>query len=156
MKLAAPAGMQAFRAKPVVLWRLTFPSLLLGAFTAAALRWFAGKPFSWPDTLPLMLIAAVIVVLTYVLQPTLAGAAGLRVLNTWGTRSFLGWGEVVRVDFARLYGLQPSLRLRDQRGRSYWIARESSGLQTLWRLAVQHGGPQHPLALALQTPLYRL
>jgi hypothetical protein len=149
-------GMQAFRVRPVALWRLTFPSLVLGALLGSLPGWWAGRAVVWPDTVPLMAVAAVMVVLTYWLQPTLAGPAGLRVMNSWGVRGFVGWSEVASVELARLYGLQPSLRLRNHRGRSYWIARDSERLQDLWALAVQHGGAQHPLALALQTPLYRL
>jgi len=37
-----------------------------------------------------------------------------------------------------------------------YLPRDTLGLDRLHALAVQHGGPSHPLVRALETPLYRL
>lgn len=148
--------MKAFPVKIPTLWRQAFPGLVLGALTGRVLMWAQGEPFSLPNTLPLMAVAAVFVVLLYVLQPTLAGEAGVKAMTVWGTRRLLRWTDIESVAFARLYGLQPSLKLVDRRGRACWIARDTRDLAGLYTLAVAHGGADHPLTRALQTPLHAL
>lgn len=148
--------LKSFPVKIPTLWRQAFPGLLLGALVARAYQWSQGGAFSWPNTLPLMALAAALVVLIYFFQPTQAGAAGLRVMNVWGVRRFLAWPDVASAGLARLYFVQPSLKLTDRLGRSYWIARDTQDLRGLHALCVQHGGPTHPLTRALETPLFEL
>jgi hypothetical protein len=145
----------AFRVKLPALWRQVFPGLLAGAVVGRVLLWLEGKPFSWPQTLPLMAVAAVVVVLVHVLQPARAGAGGLLLMTTWGYRRRLAWADIVSAEFGRFVFL-PSLRLKDTRGRSHWIERDILGLPALYALAREHGGPAHPLTRALETPLYAL
>lgn len=148
--------MKAFPVKIPTLWRQAFPGLVLGAIAGRVLMWAQGEPFSFPNTLPLMAVAAVFVVLLHVLQPTRAGEPGVKAMTVWGTRRLVRWSDIKSVSFARLYGLQPSLKLTDQRGRSYWIARDTRNLAGLFQLTVAHAGAAHPLAQALQTPLHAL
>ena len=115
-----------------------------------------GEPFSWPNTMPLMVIAAVMVVALYFLQPTLCGESGVKAVNTWGFRRHVAWSEIKSVSVGRLYLIQPSLKLVDSEGRSYWIARDTKDLRSMHTLAKAHGGPGHPLTVALETPLYQL
>jgi hypothetical protein len=146
----------SFPVKLPALWRQVFPALLIGAVLARTLLWLQGRPFTWPDTLPMMGAAVVMVLAMHYFQPTQAGARGLHVMNTWGVRRWLAWDEVAAVSFGRLYFLHPSMRLKDRAGRSYWIATDTKNLQGLHTLAQSHGGAQHPLVQALETPLYRL
>jgi hypothetical protein len=148
--------MQSFPVKLPTLWRQVFPAGLFGAVVGRGLLWLEGQPFSWPNTLPLMAAAAVGVLAIYFFQPTQAGASGLYVMNSWGFRRRLAWTDVQAVDFARLYYLQPSLRIKDLKGRHHWIAVDTKDLQGLHALVQTHGGAQHPLLKALETPLYRL
>jgi hypothetical protein len=148
--------MKAFPVKPQTLWRQAFPGLLLGAFASRAATWMNGEPFSWPNTVPLMVIAAAMVVAIYFLQPTLCGASGVKAVNTWGFRKHVAWNEITSVSFGRLYLLQPSLKIIDCNGRRYWIARDTKDLGSMHALAKIHGGACHPLTLALETPLYQL
>lgn len=148
--------MKPFRVKVAALWRHAFPGLVLGAIAGRVILWVQGQPFSLPSTLPLMGVAAVMVALTYYLLPTLAGEQGLKVMNSWGLRSFLRWSDIKSVGFARWYLVQPSLKLTDHDGKAYWIAKDTKGLEVLHDLAVRHGGKDHPLAKALETPLYAL
>ncbi|MDX2220726.1 MAG: hypothetical protein SF172_17030 [Burkholderiales bacterium] len=148
--------MKDFPIKLPTLWRQVFPAMLLGGLTSRGLLWLEGQPFNWPDTLPMMAVAAVIVLLVHFFQPSQAGEAGLHVMNTWGFRRKLAWADVQSVSFARLYLLQPSMRLRDGEGRSYWIAIDTHDLAGLHELARAHGGPGHPLTVALETPLHKL
>lgn len=148
--------MKGFPIKLPTLWRQVFPAMVLGGLTSRALLWLQGQPFNWPDTLPMMVAAAVLVLMIYFFQPTQAGETGLHVMNIWGFRRRLAWADVQSVSFARLYLLQPSLRLLDARGRSYWIATDTKDLAGLHELARAHGGAGHPLTLTLETPLYKL
>lgn len=148
--------MQAFPVRLPTLWRQAFPGLVLGAIVGRVALWLDGQPFSFPNTVPLMVIAAVFVVLLHVLQPTRAGEAGLQVMTIWGFRRRLRWPDINTVTFARWYGLQPSLKLVDHQGRSHWIARDTRNLAGLHALALAHGGADHPLTRALQTPLHAL
>lgn len=148
--------MRAFRVKIPTLWRQAFPGLMLGALVGRVMRWLDGQPFSLPDTLPLMAAAAVLVMLIYYFQPTLAGPPGVKAVNSWGVRRLVGWADIQAVTLARMHLIQPSLKLLDHRGRSLWIARDSKDLGALHRLAVEHGGVGHPLARALETPLHAL
>jgi hypothetical protein len=148
--------MRAFRVKIPTLWRQAFPGLMLGAVVGRLSRWIQGEPFSWPETLPMMAIAAVLVMSIYYLQPTLGGPQGIKAMNSWGFRRALKWSDIVSVGFGRMYGMQPSLKLLDRHGRAHWIARDTKDLGALHRLAVEHGGAHHPLAQALETPLHAL
>lgn len=148
--------MKSFPVKIQTLWRQAFPGLLLGAVVGRASLWVQGQPFSWPESWPLMAAAAVMVSALYFFQPTLAGAAGLKAMQFWGLRRFVAWADVREVSFARLYFVQPSLRLVDKHGRVYWIARDTRDLLGLYGLVKQHAGAGHPLTRALETPLFKL
>jgi hypothetical protein len=148
--------LKAFPIKIQTLWRQAFPGLVMGAAVARVIDWTQGLPFSWPNTLPLMAVAALIVVTGYFLQPTLVGAEGLKAMTIWGFRRHIRWADIQAVSLTRLYLVQPSLRLTDSTGRSYWIARDTKNLQGLHALALQHGGKSHPLTVALETPLFQL
>lgn len=148
--------MKPFRVKIPTLWRQAFPGLALGGIVGRLSLWIQGEPFSLPNTLPLMAIAAVLVVLMHYLQPTMAGEDGIKAMNSWGVRRFLKWSDIASVTFGRMYGVQPSLKLTDRNGRAYWIARDTKHLGALHALAVEHGGRTHPLARALETPLHAL
>lgn len=148
--------MKSFPAKIPALWRQAFPGLMLGAVVGRLTLWVQGQPFSLPGTLPLMAVAAMMVVLMYYFQPTLAGKDGVKAMSAWGFRRFVAWADIESVRFARLYLLQPSLKIVDSRGRAYWIAKETRNLGALHALAVEYGGASHPLARALETPLHAL
>jgi hypothetical protein len=148
--------MKSFRIKLPALWRQAFPGLVAGALVANFSFWLQGEPFSLPNTLPLMGVAAAIVVTYYYFAPTVAGEQGLKVMNSWGFRKLLPWADVESVAFARMHWVQPSLKLVDGRGRAYWIARDTEDLQDLHAIAAQFGGTQHPLTKALETPLHSL
>ena len=148
--------MKAFPIKLPTLWRQVFPALLIGAVLGRGLNWLQGQPFSWPDTVPMMAVAGAMVLAMHFFQPTQAGERGLNVMNIWGFRRALAWSDVQSVTFARLYMVQPSMKLLDTQGRSYWIAVDTQDLAGLHALALKHGGASHPLTLALETPLYRL
>lgn len=147
--------LQSFRVKLPVLWRAMFPALLAGALTARAWRLLQGEPFAWPDTLPLMGVAAVAVVLTHALQPTQANGQGLKLMTVWGYRRWMRWDEIASASLAKLL-LQPSIRVQDRQGRVGWIARDTQGLSRLHALALVAGGARHPLARVLETPLHAL
>ncbi len=148
--------MKPFRVKIPTLWRQAFPGMMLGGIIGRLSVWIKGEPFSLPNTLPLMALAAFVVVVIYYFQPTLAGKDGVKAANSWGTRKLLKWSDIQSVTFGRLYLLQPSLRLIDGRGRSHWIAKDTKDLGGLHTLAVEYGGKKHPLARALETPLHAL
>ncbi len=145
-----------FRVKLPTLWRQAFPGLVLGAVVGRVSLWIQGEPFSLPNTLPLMAIAAAMVVVLYYFSPTLAGQQGIKAMNSWGVRRLVPWSEVESVSFARMYWIQPSLKLIDHAGRAYWIARDTKDLRGLHAITVQFGGSSHPLAKALEVPLYAL
>jgi hypothetical protein len=148
------AALESFRVRLPALWRQASAGLLAGALTSSVLLWLQGEPWGWPQTVPMTLAAAVGTAISFVLQPTQAGAAGLYVLSTWGFRKRLAWAEVRGAVLARQYGLWPAFKLHDERGRAYWISRDTTRLDRLHALALQHGGPAHPLVQVLQTPLY--
>jgi hypothetical protein len=148
--------MQSFRVKLPALWRQTFPALVIGASLAQVINWLEGQPWSWPPTLLLMGIAAVMVLGMHWLQPTQAGPQGLRLMGADGLRRAVRWDEIVEVRMGRMHGLQPALRIIDRRGRSLWLPRDTHDLRGLHALALHHGGAEHPLTRALATPLYAL
>ena len=129
---------------------------MLGAIVGRVSLWVQGQPFSLPSTLPLMVIAAVMVALMYYLLPTMAGERGVKAMNTWGIRRLVPWTEIESVTFARWYFVQPSLKLVDRRGNVYWIAKDTKDLGALHAISVHYGGAAHPLAQALETPLHAL
>jgi hypothetical protein len=118
--------------------------------------WLQGEPFSLPNTLPLMAVSAVLVALTYYLQPTLAGPSGLKAMTAWGLRRAVNWSDIESVSFARYYFMQPSLKLVDRQRRAYWIAKDTRDMGGLYQRALAHGGASHPLTRALETPLHAL
>ncbi|MBL8515182.1 MAG: hypothetical protein JNJ55_14405 [Betaproteobacteria bacterium] len=149
-----PNIVQAFPVKLPTLWRQAFPACLMGAVVGRTLAWMNGAAFSLPNTLPLMVMAAVLVALVYFLQPTLAGPEGVKSMNAWGFRRQIAWADIQSVSFGRYYVLQPSFKLVSKDGATCWIARDSRNLPGLHQMALRHGGPDHPLTKALETPLY--
>jgi hypothetical protein len=147
---------QAFRVRLPALWRQAFPGLMAGAVTARLLDVLQGRAFSWPQTLPLMVVAAVMVVSLHLLLPLRAGPRGLKALNVWGWPRHVAWEEVVEARLARVMWLYPSIRLSDTRGRSLWISLDTQNLAGLHALARTHGGAAHPLTRVLETPLHAL
>lgn len=148
--------MEPFRIKLPALWRFVLPAMTIGVAVSAATQLLQGQRPTWPNTVPMMVFGAVLVLALYWLQPTLAGPGGLRVLNIWGFRRPVRWDEIVAVEHARYYLVMPAMRLVTAAGRSYWIPRESERLPALHALALRAGGPAHPLARALETPLHAL
>lgn len=147
---------KAFPIKIPALWRQVFPSLLLGAMIARVWDWAQGQPFSLPETVPVMLGTAAFVSITYLLQPTLCGASGVTAMTLWGFRRHVSWGDIQTAALARYFIVQPSFKLTDGQGRTYWIARDTQNLAGLHALAREHGGPDHSLTRVLETPAYRL
>lgn len=148
--------MKSFPVKIPTLWRQAFPGLVFGAIVGRLSLWVQGQPFSLPGTLPLMVIAAAMVAVMYYFQPTLAGPKGVKAMSNWGFRKQVSWSDIQSVHFARWYFLQPSLKLVDRNGSTYWIAKDTKDLGELHAMVVQYGGADHPLALALETPLHAL
>ena len=108
---------------------------MLGAAGAKFKHWLQGEPLPMPNTLPYMVLAAVVVAYSYFIQPTMAGPKGMKAMRSWGWRSVVGWTEIADVTFARYYLLQPSFRLVDVKGRVYWIARDTKDLKGLYAIA---------------------
>jgi hypothetical protein len=154
--IQADSALKPFPVKLPTLWRQAFPGLVLGGVVGSGVEWIQGQAFSLPNTLPLMVAAALLVALTYFLQPTLVGAPGLKLMTAWGFRRHVPWSEIKTVSMARLFLVQPSLKLTDSAGRAYWIAKDTKDLRGLHALAVLHGGKDHPLTRALETPLFQL
>lgn len=148
--------MKKFPLKPAALWRHIYPTLLVCAIIGQGVDWLRGDQFSMPSMLPLMVTSVCYVLFMHVFSPTLAGTSGLRLINIWGLRRAVAWDEIVDVRNQRRFHWIPSLRVRCANGRVYWIDTEAANLAELYALAAQSGGPQHPLALALATPLYAL
>jgi hypothetical protein len=148
--------MTKFPLKLSALWRQIYPALLAGALLSQAIEWMRGNPFSLPSMFNLMALATAYVLYSHWLYPTMAGPAGLSLLNMWGRRHAVPWDAISDVRLARQYFIYPSLRVRCNKGRVYWIGTDCARLAELHALATRHGGPQHPLALALSTPLYAL
>jgi hypothetical protein len=147
---------QRFYLKLPSLWRQASEGVLIGAVIAGIFAWIKGASFSWPNTMPFMGITATVVVATYLFQPTVVSAAGLQAMGILGFRRFVAWSDIVQVDLDRLFLIQPSFKLTDSVGRSYWISRDTEKIETLYALAKLHGGSSHPFTVALETPLYRL
>jgi hypothetical protein len=148
------AAMKSFPVKIPTLWRQAFPAMMIGAAGSKLKHWLQGEPLTMPNTLPYMVVAAVVVAYSYFLQPTMAGPKGLKAMRTWGWRSLVAWTEITDVTFARYYLLQPSFRLVDVKGNVYWIARDTKDLKGLYATAKEFGGPDHPFTKALETPLF--
>jgi hypothetical protein len=148
-----PVSRRSFRVKVPALWRQVFP---IGLLTAVLLRvgsWLSGQPFSWPSTLPLALAAGSIVLAFYVLRPVQADAEGMNLLSRLGHRRFVRWGDMREVGFGHRMPLEPALRITDVRGGVHWIPRHTKDLRQLQRMSATYGGPAHPLALKLESPL---
>jgi hypothetical protein len=148
--------MKSYPVKIPTLWQQASQGLLLGAVVVRVNLWLKGAAFSWPDTLPFMGFTALAVTIVYFFQPTVCGAQGLKVMTAWGFRRSLRWEQVTQVGFARLYLLQPSFKLVDDKGRSHWISRDTKDLKGLYEDALRFGGASHPLTRALRTPLYEV
>lgn len=148
--------MKPFRVKIPTLWHQASQGLFLGALIARLQSLARGEAFSLPDELPLMAMTAVAVIVAYFLQPTMAGKPGIKAMTFWGFRRQVPWPEIASVTFARLYYMQPSLKLTDRQGRSYWIARDTKDLPGLHAMAIEFGGVDHPLTRALETPMHAL
>lgn len=150
------AHMQRFPVRLPALWRQAFPGVMAGAVAGQALGWLQGEPFSWPQSLPLMAVAAITVVLVHLLMPTEAGPEGLKLGTFWGWRRDVAWEDIASAEHLRGVPLVVGIRLRDRQGRSYLLPRDTVGLPALHALARSRGGPEHPLTRALEMPMYRL
>lgn len=150
------SSVNSYRVKIPTLWHQASQGLLLGAVAARLSQWLQGAPFSWPDTLPFMGFTAVAVTIVYFFQPTKCGPQGLMAMTPWGVRRHVAWDQIKEVTFGRLYLLQPSLKLIDAQGRTFWISRDTKDLRGLHTDSMKFGGPLHPLTVALQTPLFEL
>jgi hypothetical protein len=143
----------SFRVKVPALWRQVFPIGLLITALFRGASWLRGEPFSWPSTLPLALTAGLVVMAFYFLRATQAGADGLKLLSRLGHRRFVSWADVSEVSFGHRQPLEPNFRVTDRQRRVHWIPRHTKDLRLLQKLASQFGGPDHVLALMLETPL---
>ena len=144
---------QSFPVKLGALWRQVFPVATATALVSALSRWAAGHPFSLPSTLPLAAVAAVIVIGMHALRPVQAGPNGILLLRRTGQRRRVPWESITSVSFGRRLPLEPAFRVADSSGRVHWLPRHTANLRALQRLVVQYGGPAHPLARALETPI---
>ncbi len=148
-----PVNYTTFRVKLTALWRQVFP---IGLLMTALLRigaWLNGETFSWPSTLPLSISAGLVVLIFYVLRPTQASADGLKLLSRLGHRRFVAWADIAQVNFGHRQPLEPAFRITDVQGRLHWIPRHTQDMRTLQQMATKFGGPNHPVAVALATPL---
>lgn len=155
-RLDAATPMQRFPVRLPALWRQAFPGVMAGAVAGQGWGWLHGEAFSWPQSLPMMVTAALTVVLVYLLAPTEAGPAGLKLGTFWGWRRSVAWEDIASAEHLRGVPLMVGIRLRDHQGRNYLLPRDTVRLPALHTLARTHGGPQHPLTLALEVPMYRL
>jgi hypothetical protein len=147
------ASGRPFRVKLGALWRQVFPVATAAALASALARWAAGDPFSLPSTLPLALVAAVIVLGMHWFRPVLAGEEGVVLLRRSGARRLVPWASFASVGFGRRLPLEPAFRITDTAGTVYWLPLHTANLRELQRLAARNGGPAHPLARALETPV---
>jgi hypothetical protein len=141
--------------RPAVLWRQAMPAVMLGAATAQVWRLLDGQVFAWPSTLVFMAVAAGGVVFTFVALPAKASVQHLWLYVWGGWLRRIEWAEVQDVQLGR-WLFTPAFHLRTRDGRSLYLPRDTLGLERLHALALQQGGPSHPLVRALETPLYRL
>lgn len=142
-----------FPVKLAALWRQVFPIGVLVAAISAASRWLAGQPFSWPSTLPLAVAAAIVVAALHMIRPVEVDPRGIRLLHRLGFRRLVPWSSISEVRFGYRLPLEPGFRVTDNRGRVLWLPRHTMRLRELQRLSALYGGEDHPLALALETPL---
>ena len=103
--------------------------------------------------MPLAVVTGLIVLLFHLLRPVQAGPEGMKLLSRLGHRRFVAWADVSEVSFGHRQPLEPAFRLTDRQGGVHWIPRHTRHLRVLQRMAVQFGGIDHPLAVALVTPL---
>jgi len=144
---------KAFRVKISALWRQVFPVATAAALASAVSRWVAGQPFSLPSTLPLAVVAAIIVVGMHWLRPVQVNEQGLLLLRRSGQRRLVSWQSVSAVTFGRRLPLEPGFRIVDTANQVFWLPRHTANLRELQQLVVQHAGIDHPLAKALETPI---
>lgn len=156
--MARPAYPLRLPTRLPVLWRVTVLSLTLGVLTARVIDWAQGRPFGSVPTLLVMALAVPMVLLLYAGMAARAGEAGLRLFDGWGWPRRLAWGDVAEVQLQRWPALlyAPSLKLKTHDGRTFWLPRDSGGLDALHALALRCAGRAHPLVRALETPLHRL
>jgi hypothetical protein len=143
----------AFRVRITALWRQVFPVATAAALASAISRWAAGQPFSLPSTLPLAVVAAVIVLGMYWLRPVQVKQEGILLLRRTGRRRLVPWQSITSVSFGRRLPLEPAFRVADSSGQIHWLPRQTANLRALQQLVVQYGGASHPLARALETPI---
>jgi len=159
VSLRSPPSMQSFsscqpfRVRLGALWRQVFPVATAAAVASATGRWASGQPFSLPSTLPLAVVAGVIVLGMHWLRPVRANEQGILLLRRSGGRRFLPWASISSVSFGRRLPLEPAFRIVDSSGAVLWLPRHTANLRALQLLAVQYGGDTHPLARALETPV---
>jgi hypothetical protein len=127
---------------------------MLGAVSWRVWLWAQGKPFLWPQSIPFVITAALMVVVIYWLTPTLAGEAGIKSFTSWGSRKLFPWDQVVSAAIERQYLLQPSIKLSDPAGQAIWIPLDTKNLAGLHAVSLRFGGPEHPLTKVLETPLH--
>jgi Bacterial PH domain len=150
--MSTPAS-KPFRVKLGALWRQVFPVATAAALASAISRWAAGQPFSLPSTLPLAVVAAVIVLGMYWFRPVQVGPEGILLLRRTGQRRLVPWHSITSVSFGRRLPLEPAFRVADSGGQVHWLPRHTANLRELQLLVAHHGGPAHPLARALETPI---
>ncbi len=150
-------SMTKFPIKLPALWRQIYPALLIAAIVGQGYEWLQGGSFNLTRVMPMLMAASVFYVLhMYWFCPTLAGVAGLKLINGWGWRRRVAWSEIVEVHQARRLKCIPSLRVVCASGQVYWFDTEIANLAKLHSIALEAGGPEHPLVMALSTPQYAL
>ena len=144
---------QNFRVTLSALWRQVFPVATTAALASAIGRWVAGQPYSFPSTLPLAVVAAIIVLGMHWLRPVQAGPEGIMLLRRTGQRRLVPWQSITSVSFGRRLPLEPAFRVADSAGQIHWLPRHTANLRALQLLVAHYGGTAHPLARALETPI---
>jgi hypothetical protein len=141
-----------------LLWRVAVLGMTLGAMAARLWSWSQGEEFRTLSSLVIMALAAPWVLLLHLGFPARAGDQGLRLFDAWGWPHRLAWSDIREVELSRwpYMVFAPALRLRMADGSVRWLPRETQNLAALHALVLARCGPAHPLAQALQTPLYRL
>ena len=150
-----PAKAARFPMKPVALWRIGASSALIGGLCAAAHNWLTGGEFAWPKTVVVAAGAGMVTFIGYFLQPTLLQGERLYVSNSFGFRQWLALADIERVTMQKFW-MHPCMRIVAREGKVYWLMRETVRLDEMHAAIVAQSGAQHPLAVALSTPLYAL
>ncbi len=148
--------MLRFPTKLPALWRQAVPAVTLGIVCGNAIGMLRGQTFSWPNTVTVAAVTAVLVLCTFVLVPIKANPHHLWLQDRWG--GFLrrvAWTDVATVRHAR-WLFAPGLLVITHAGARLWLPRDTHNLTDLHRLATSVGGPEHPLVQAMEVPWYRL